>query len=603
MYLRQLYIENNGPLRRLSLELPVTSGGAPIPVIVVGENGSGKTNLLSIIADALFEAAAAHYTNVLPSAGGVARHWFRISGGATTSAGASGQCAILRFEHDGKDYFYAEKAGSLDPAEVRARLPESVKFEPRWQKTEAFKSFPLPGDLVEAIFEGGAYVYFPSSRSEVPHWLNTGSLQKEAFDTSLRVTKNLRKPVYVEQGLDQLKQWLLSLMLDVRVPVSIDPPQPNNAGHGYSLQVEEFGALQVMSRGLWTQLNGILKTILNTSSARFQWMGRHAKSVGIRSDTQQAPVGLDGLSAGQATLLNVFGTLLRYGDRELNTTAEQISGICLIDEIDAHMHLDLQYRALPVLIGMFPKVQFIVSSHSPLHVLGMEKAFGVNSVAVIDMPSGTRIQTEAYSEFSRAFEVFKTTEAFNKAMLDVAQQSHKLLVLLEGDTDERYLTAAAQLLGRNSLLEHVEFKWVGTMDPTGQHVSNTGKEGLNSAFCVLRANPQLVKRKVLLLYDCDANKPDETRGDLYVRSIPQNGGNTKVKVGIENLLPESLFTPDRFERTEKVKDDGSTTVVTRLDKRALCDDLCTRARNTRDFAGFSAILDMIDEIARPHNAA
>ncbi len=46
---------------------------------------------------------------------------------------------------------------------------------------------------------------------------------------------------------------------------------------------------------------------------------------------------------------------------QLNT----IEGIVLIDEVDLHLHIKLQKDILPQLIKLFPKVQFIVSSHSP----------------------------------------------------------------------------------------------------------------------------------------------------------------------------------------------------------------------------------------------
>ena len=47
MYLKSVYIENNGPLRNLILDLPFREDGIPKPLILVGWNGAGKTNFLS----------------------------------------------------------------------------------------------------------------------------------------------------------------------------------------------------------------------------------------------------------------------------------------------------------------------------------------------------------------------------------------------------------------------------------------------------------------------------------------------------------------------------------------------------------------------------
>ena len=40
-------------------------------------------------------------------------------------------------------------------------------------------------------------------------------------------------------------------------------------------------------------------------------------------------------------------------------------GIVLIDEIETHLHLELQKNIMPFLTAIFPNIQFIVTSHSP----------------------------------------------------------------------------------------------------------------------------------------------------------------------------------------------------------------------------------------------
>ena len=40
-------------------------------------------------------------------------------------------------------------------------------------------------------------------------------------------------------------------------------------------------------------------------------------------------------------------------------------GIVLIDEIETHLHLQLQKVVLPLLTRLFPNIQFIVTTHSP----------------------------------------------------------------------------------------------------------------------------------------------------------------------------------------------------------------------------------------------
>ena len=43
----------------------------------------------------------------------------------------------------------------------------------------------------------------------------------------------------------------------------------------------------------------------------------------------------------------------------------KVSGIVLIDEIDIHLHVEMQKDILPLLTRVFPNIQFIVTTHSP----------------------------------------------------------------------------------------------------------------------------------------------------------------------------------------------------------------------------------------------
>ena len=40
-------------------------------------------------------------------------------------------------------------------------------------------------------------------------------------------------------------------------------------------------------------------------------------------------------------------------------------GIVLIDEIETHLHVELQKKILPFLTNFFPNIQFVITTHSP----------------------------------------------------------------------------------------------------------------------------------------------------------------------------------------------------------------------------------------------
>ena len=42
-----------------------------------------------------------------------------------------------------------------------------------------------------------------------------------------------------------------------------------------------------------------------------------------------------------------------------------MEGVVLVDEIETHLHLELQKKILPILTTLFPNIQFIITTHSP----------------------------------------------------------------------------------------------------------------------------------------------------------------------------------------------------------------------------------------------
>ena len=51
-----------------------------------------------------------------------------------------------------------------------------------------------------------------------------------------------------------------------------------------------------------------------------------------------------------------------------------IQGVVLIDEIETHLHIELQKNILPFLTKIFPQIQFIVTTHSPFIINSLDNA-------------------------------------------------------------------------------------------------------------------------------------------------------------------------------------------------------------------------------------
>lgn len=92
--------------------------------------------------------------------------------------------------------------------------------------------------------------------------------------------------------------------------------------------------------------------------------------------TDGREVAAENLSDGYARLVNIvtdlaFRCMLLNKGIYRSEACEKTIGTVLIDEIDLHLHPTLQAVAIQSLKNAFPKIQFIITSHSPMVMSGI----------------------------------------------------------------------------------------------------------------------------------------------------------------------------------------------------------------------------------------
>jgi predicted ATP-binding protein involved in virulence len=92
----------------------------------------------------------------------------------------------------------------------------------------------------------------------------------------------------------------------------------------------------------------------------------------IKQDNKQ-PYKFSQLSSGYSSILNVYVDLLMKTELR-GIDSKELSGIVIIDEIDAHLHISLQKKILSFLDKSYPNIQFIVSTHSPFVIQSVDNA-------------------------------------------------------------------------------------------------------------------------------------------------------------------------------------------------------------------------------------
>ena len=120
MYLDSINIYNIGPIDKCIIKPKFDESGNPYPIVVIGDNGKGKTILSSYIADAIIELAKSHstYNNVVEHAGA----YYKIIGQTNIKNGKKYGVTILSFNDENKNFTYVEKAGTVNLNELENDL-------------------------------------------------------------------------------------------------------------------------------------------------------------------------------------------------------------------------------------------------------------------------------------------------------------------------------------------------------------------------------------------------------------------------------------------------------------------------------------------------
>lgn len=365
-------------------------------------------------------------------------------------------------------------------------------------------------------------------------------------------------------------------------------------------------AKKVLRQGT-RNIETLLKELLQDQSAELIIFNRNQSpncfGISVANRSIVLPC-LDHLSAGQRVLFNYFSTIIRYSDLwdfNKGITLDKTEGIVLIDEVDTHLHVALQHDVLPKLLRLFPKVQFIMTTHAPLFLLGMEKEFGSDGFQIIEMPGGERISAEMFSELKESLNHFKATKEFQERVKKDLSNSLKPLVLTEGATDPEYIRCALRLLGHSEILDSLEIDSIGSKTPNG--AMGSGKDALNRLAILLENNPNILSHKTLLLYDCDLNKPPKDIGLLSIRCLPHNEANKLFTKGIENLLGEQVVAKLRDNelrgqfygtKGKTVGDYGEVKHNEEFRKVSFCRWVCER-NDPDDFKEFSPVIEILRE--------
>lgn len=327
-----------------NVDIVVSDDGSLRHLILTGPNGSGKTSVLEVLLTYLVQLVSDVNLEHLHFAKRLEDYRQRLSTAQDNKDddGVRGWASSVRFlEKKCKRWW-----GELEPYIVNEREISSLFAKHQF---------------VIAYYEDRRNSKFVAPKSPV----------KPNLNFSIRDNK-----------VDQFLRFLVDLK--VQQALARNEGQSEDAS-GISLWFDSF--------------RSILRRIFNDEALELTF---DYKTYEFRIVTEGKDFPFTALSAGYSAALDIVADLiLKMQEKNRLVRTYDMPGIVLIDEIETHLHLSLQKEILPILVSLFPNVQFIVTSHSPF-VIG-----SIPSATVYDLKSQQRIENlTEYSYESLAEGVF-----------------------------------------------------------------------------------------------------------------------------------------------------------------------------------------------------
>lgn len=353
-----------------NLEIPL-SKDKRFHLILTGRNGAGKTSVLEKTRD---------YFKVLQRQNGLIDRYKGWS--------------------DQLQYFKKELEKNVSNPEVSIQNEQDINMY-----KNLFKEYGKGIELeiknyyeLQNLYEKGEFIvaYYPADRSiklEMP--IGVENIQ-------------LEKTYGLEEGPSQL---FVKYLIDLKTQQSFASNEGDND------VVENIEAW-------FNRLKKAFQDILEDPDADLIFDYRNYSMKIKQKDREYA---LNELSDGYSSVLNIVADLILRMDRKRalheRKYAFDIEGIVMIDELETHLHVELQKIIFPFLVKFFPKIQFIVTTHSPFILTSIEDSI------VYDLEKNYSIKN--MSEYSYEgviegyFEVDQYSDAIKKKLEKYKELIHK----------------------------------------------------------------------------------------------------------------------------------------------------------------------------------
>ena len=371
-------------------------------LIITGKNGSGKTSLLLELDRFLNKIEANHY----------------------------------------KDYAKIKHNKRLN----KLRLGNSNS------QNHAILSLRIDKYEKEIATYGGTEIEFSDNNEKLQEKYNSGQYLMAFFDAkrtvNLNVPKGISKVNLKEKykTKDKINQHFIQYIVNLK------------ADRSFARDDNETDTVKKID-DWFTRLENRLKFIFAVEHLKLKF-DRKKYNFEIVTGKNEV-LNFSTLSDGYSAIISIITEIIMRMEAHQHK-AFDLEGVVLIDEIETHLHVDLQKKILPFLTDFFPKLQFIVTTHSPFVLSSLSNATICDlekKIVTTDL-SGYSYDTllESYFETDKYSEEVKTKVSRLEELMNLSektvQQKEELLNLKDYfDNVPKYLSTARELTAKLQELE------------------------------------------------------------------------------------------------------------------------------------------------------
>lgn len=304
-FMTELRINHVRHLKDITIPL---SESQPKHLILTGKNGSGKTSVLKSAVDFLSYAVSDNFVIQSDCLENIAFDEQRLQ---TASNSESGKLAC-----EG----------------IRNSIAHWNKFLSHWADGVVL-AFPSYLNLREKYLKGEYILAYYGDDREI----------------KVQISKNIEKVDLQEvySLKDHPSQQLVKYLVNLKTTEAFAKTNGNEARaaeiHAW------FGRFQNVLRSIYSDDTLELKFDIETFAFTICQAGHD-------------PFDFTTLSMGYAAVFDIIGDLIM---RMESKRRYDLEGLVLIDEIETHLHVDLQKKIVPILTQLFPNIQFVLTTHSP----------------------------------------------------------------------------------------------------------------------------------------------------------------------------------------------------------------------------------------------